>query len=92
MKTTGSSFENFYRDEFTTLPEVSDRIFSTSIALEYIVALPKDIELTIDNLTKIGEKIDFAKVRTSFPYHVRPSSVNSTNVQRHYPVDLYHHS
>lgn len=35
LKTTGSAFENFVRDEFTTLGEVDDRIFSTSIDLVY---------------------------------------------------------
>jgi urate oxidase len=31
MKTTGSSFENFLRDEYTTLPEAADRILATSL-------------------------------------------------------------
>jgi urate oxidase len=31
MKTTASGFENFLRDEFTTLPETSDRIFATRL-------------------------------------------------------------
>jgi urate oxidase len=31
MKTTGSAFEGFLRDEFTTLPEASDRILATSL-------------------------------------------------------------
>jgi len=31
MKTTASGFENFLRDEFTTLPETSDRIFATKL-------------------------------------------------------------
>ena len=31
LKTTGSAFESFVRDEYTTLKEVRDRIFSTSI-------------------------------------------------------------
>jgi len=35
LKTTGSAFENFVRDEHTTLPEVNDRIFSTSVDLIY---------------------------------------------------------
>ena len=32
LKTTASSFEHFLRDEYTTLPEISDRIFATSIS------------------------------------------------------------
>lgn len=31
LKTTDSGFENFLRDEFTTLPETSDRIFATKL-------------------------------------------------------------
>ncbi|KAF8887859.1 hypothetical protein CPB84DRAFT_1849771 [Gymnopilus junonius] len=38
LKSTGSAFENFYRDEFTTLVEVNDRIFSTSVDLTYTFA------------------------------------------------------
>lgn len=35
LKSTGSAFENFYKDEFTTLIPVNDRIFSTSVDLSY---------------------------------------------------------
>lgn len=35
LKSTGSKFEGFIRDEYTTLVEVDDRIFSTSVDLEY---------------------------------------------------------
>ena len=38
LKSTGSAFENFYRDEFTTIAEVNDRIFSTSVDLSYTFA------------------------------------------------------
>ncbi|KAI0808062.1 uricase [Fomes fomentarius] len=38
IKTTGSAFTNFLRDEYTTLAEVDDRIFSTSIDLTYTFA------------------------------------------------------
>jgi urate oxidase len=31
LKSTGSGFENYVKDEFTTLPETSDRILSTSL-------------------------------------------------------------
>lgn len=31
MKTTGSAFEGFLKDEYTTLPEASDRILATSL-------------------------------------------------------------
>jgi len=47
LKSTGSAFENFVRDEYTTLGEVDDRIFSTSVDLRYTygevaVRLPRD--------------------------------------------------
>ncbi|KAI0247671.1 hypothetical protein BJV78DRAFT_1132750, partial [Lactifluus subvellereus] len=47
FRSTGSAFENFVRDEYTTLAEVDDRIFSTSIELRYTygevdVQLPRD--------------------------------------------------
>ncbi|EIM90560.1 uricase [Stereum hirsutum FP-91666 SS1] len=35
LKSTGSAFEDFVRDEYTTLVEVKDRILSTSIDLTY---------------------------------------------------------
>jgi urate oxidase len=35
LKSTGSAFENFVRDEYTTLGEVKDRILSTSVDLKY---------------------------------------------------------
>ena len=31
MKSTGSGFENYPKDEFTTLPETADRILATSL-------------------------------------------------------------
>jgi len=38
LKSTGSSFEHFIRDEYTTLVEVDDRIFSTSVDITYAFA------------------------------------------------------
>lgn len=35
LKSTGSAFENFLRDEYTTLGEVDDRIFSTAVDMSY---------------------------------------------------------
>ncbi|KAF8149115.1 uricase [Crassisporium funariophilum] len=43
LKSTGSAFAGFLRDEYTTLPEVDDRIFSTSVDLTYTFA-PIEIE------------------------------------------------
>ncbi|GAM19528.1 hypothetical protein SAMD00019534_027030 [Acytostelium subglobosum LB1] len=35
MKTTGSGFENFLRDKYTTLPETKDRVFATAVTAEW---------------------------------------------------------
>jgi urate oxidase len=35
LKTTGSAFEDFIRDEYTTLIEVDERILSTAIDMDY---------------------------------------------------------
>lgn len=56
LKSTGSAFENFVRDEYTTLGEVDDRIFSTSVDLRYTfgqvnVQLPSGLEFGVGNLS-----------------------------------------
>lgn len=40
LKSSGSAFHSFLRDDFTTLKEVNDRIFSTSVDCKYSIALP----------------------------------------------------
>ncbi|KAL0063510.1 hypothetical protein AAF712_009607 [Marasmius tenuissimus] len=54
LKSTGSAFTNFVRDEYTTLVEVDDRIFSTSVDLSYTFA-PIDLPTP-----KNEDKLDFA--------------------------------
>ena len=48
LKSTGSAFEGFIRDEYTTLVEVSERILSTSVDLEYRFA-PVSIPIPTDH-------------------------------------------
>ncbi|WVW86210.1 urate oxidase [Kwoniella bestiolae CBS 10118] len=62
LKTSGSAFENFVRDEYTTLGEVSDRIFSTSVSIQSSISLPPNIPLTIDNLGEIAKELNFPKL------------------------------
>lgn len=64
LKSGGSAFENFYRDEYTTLGAVADRLFSTSVSMQYTVPLPPNIPLSIDNLGKIAKELDFADIAT----------------------------
>jgi len=54
LKSSGSAFENFYKDEFTTLIPVNDRIFSTSVDLSYTFA-PVDLTAPTDE-----KKFEFA--------------------------------
>lgn len=47
LKTTDSGFAGFPRDEFTTLPETSDRILATEAAVEWQYLSPEaDFEMT----------------------------------------------
>lgn len=47
MKTAGSSFAEFQRDEFTTLPETQDRILATSMTSRWtFAATPSDYNKT----------------------------------------------
>ncbi len=41
LKTTGSAFEKFKRDKFTTLKEASDRILATSINASWVYSSPE---------------------------------------------------
>ncbi|KAH9450790.1 hypothetical protein MJO28_009761 [Puccinia striiformis f. sp. tritici] len=65
LKTTGSSFENFVRDKWTTLPEASDRILSTSVDCRCAIKidLPSDKSIAISSLTNLG--IDFKTIGKS---------------------------
>jgi urate oxidase len=47
LKTTGSAFTGFPRDEFTVLPEAEDRILATSVAAEWAYSqVPADTTAT----------------------------------------------
>ena len=40
LKTTGSGFENYIRDEYTTLKETRERIFGTSVTADWVYRSP----------------------------------------------------
>jgi len=63
LKSSGSAFEGFLRDEYTTLTDVDDRIFSTAIDLDYQVEL--EGPMTIDNLGSVGVKAKFNELQES---------------------------
>ncbi|KAF9161972.1 hypothetical protein DFQ27_004385 [Actinomortierella ambigua] len=56
MKTTGSSFEDFVTDEYRTLPDMKDRIMSTSIDCKWDFLLPSN---TPENLQIALDQIPF---------------------------------
>ncbi|KAL9577977.1 MAG: hypothetical protein Q9212_006019 [Teloschistes hypoglaucus] len=61
LKSTGSAFHGFIRDEFTTLPEVSDRILSTEVDAGWqweTFGSVKDVEAAG---TKFNEAFDSAR-------------------------------
>jgi len=64
LKSTGSAFENFLRDEYTTLTEVSDRIFSTAVTALYTFP-PIKTTLTIDGIATLGEEYNFEGIAKS---------------------------
>lgn len=60
LKSTGSAFAGFIRDEYTTLAEVNDRIFSTSVdaSFEYSpfeVSWPGDGVLKVEMPKEVAE-------------------------------------
>jgi urate oxidase len=64
LKSTGSAFHGYIRDEYTTLVEVDDRILSTSVDLAYTFA-PLSLSAPSD-----AKKIDF-----TIPEGFAPGSV-----------------
>lgn len=49
LKTTGSGFKGYLKDEYTTLAETSDRIMATSIAASWRYARP-DVEFDVSRI------------------------------------------
>lgn len=56
LKSTGSAFHDFYRDEFTTLPDVYDRILSTEVDCGWTW----DTFTTLEDVQKAVPKFDDA--------------------------------
>jgi len=54
LKTTGSAFEGFPRDELTTLPEKDDRVLATTIAADWLYdPLPADTTATWGRIREV---------------------------------------
>ncbi|KAI8096452.1 urate oxidase [Halteromyces radiatus] len=57
LKTTGSAFHGFYRDQYTTLAETWDRIFSTAVDCEWVFTSNDDKVLRHINFPAIHDSI-----------------------------------
>ncbi|MBS1565804.1 MAG: urate oxidase [Bacteroidetes bacterium] len=54
LKTTDSGFENYIRDQYTTLKETSDRIFATQCEVSWMYReLPKDFTAVYDHIRTV---------------------------------------
>ncbi|KAG0020864.1 hypothetical protein BGZ82_011479 [Podila clonocystis] len=62
LKTTGSSFEDFVRDEYTTLPEAKDRILSTCVDANWEFNIPS---VSTENLAATLAQIPFSNIYDS---------------------------
>jgi len=60
LKSTGSAFEGFLRDEYTTLVEVPDRILST--AVEYSYGLDVPILSGVEDLAVLDKEVKFGEI------------------------------
>lgn len=68
LKSSGSAFYGFVRDEFTTLPEVQDRIFSTAVECEYAYLLPG---ATLDDILQRASALpEFCKASSRAVAHI----------------------
>ena len=71
MKTTGSGWEGFFRERFTTLPETNDRIMATIVTASWAYAESPDLDF--DDLWR-GVR---DRILTTFTDHYSPSVQNT---------------
>jgi urate oxidase len=54
LKTSGSAFEGYPQDEFTTLPETSDRVLATSVTADWLYStVPSDTSATWSRVREV---------------------------------------
>ncbi|CAG8512687.1 7540_t:CDS:2 [Ambispora leptoticha] len=74
LKTTGSAFHSFFRDEYTTLAETDDRILSTSVDATWTFKVPNSISIANIPFDDIYDSIREITLKTF-------STDNSASVQ-----------
>lgn len=82
LKSSGSAFHGYIHDEYTTLPEVNDRILSTSVDLSYTFA-PLSLSSPTD-----GKKLDFT-VPEGFALGGVWDAVNVATRARNATLDIF---
>lgn len=76
LKTTKSSFVNFHRDDFRSLPDAADRIFSTVIRTKWTYARAQNIDF--DKTAEQIKRILFNNFAGEFPNGTNSPSVQNT--------------
>ena len=71
LKTTGSGWENFYREQYTTLPDTDDRILATVVTASW--SYGDETRLDFDRLWR-GVR---ARILATFTDHYSPSVQNT---------------
>ncbi|TGJ84402.1 hypothetical protein E0Z10_g4355 [Xylaria hypoxylon] len=79
LKSTGSQFHGFVRDEFTTLPETWDRILSTEIDATWKWKTIPSLQALRDNIAIFDQAFDNARIITlkTFAEEDSPSVQNT---------------
>ncbi|KAI8951996.1 hypothetical protein F4801DRAFT_600395 [Xylaria longipes] len=77
LKSTGSQFHGFVRDEFTTLPETWDRILSTEIDATWKWKTFRTVQAVRDNVANFDKAFDDARAITMKTF----AEENSPSVQ-----------
>ncbi len=85
LKTTASGWEDFYRDDYTTLADTNDRIFATAISATWAYCAQADLDY---NPLWIGVR---DQILATFSDHYSPSVQNTLYrmgraVLEHFPV------
>ncbi|KAM3080943.1 hypothetical protein ACMFMG_004903 [Clarireedia jacksonii] len=79
LKSTGSQFHGFVRDEYTTLPEVWDRILSTDVDCGWTWKTFSDLDAVKESIPKFDKAFDDARTITmkTFAEEDSPSVQNT---------------
>ncbi|KAL2048612.1 hypothetical protein N7G274_000524 [Stereocaulon virgatum] len=79
LKSTGSAFHTFYRDEYTTLPDVYDRILSTEVDCGWKWSMFSNIKAVAAAVPKFDNAWEAARKITldTFAKEVSPSVQNT---------------